>query len=282
MNSKPLMLSLSLLAGACALALPAVSHAGNVGYITGQTCSGTGDKTPAIIASGNTPVAITSISPATLAPLSALLVETCSAYGVNADINNAVHAGMGLVISDWDPSNNIGTQLPGAPVISYTNDGCLSDINLPAGSPATNGPGGTLNNTSMDGGNCSAHGSTPTASLPAGVQVLTTTNDPARTVSILYSYGSGKVVYAPLPWSWYLAGGNGEGNVARPGMTAFMTNAVALAAGGGFTTCAAEGFAGPKLILCKQVCEIPQSPARLSALIRMYIAAYREDPPCGR
>ncbi len=48
------------------------------------------------------------------------------------------------------------------------------------------------------------------------------------------------------------------------------------------TTCASEGYTGPKLVLCKQVCEVPQSPARLSALIRAYIAAFREDPPCGR
>ena len=49
-----------------------------------------------------------------------------------------------------------------------------------------------------------------------------------------------------------------------------------------FTSCAAEGFSGPKLTLCKQVCELPQSPSRLSALIKMYIAAFKEDPPCGR
>jgi len=49
-----------------------------------------------------------------------------------------------------------------------------------------------------------------------------------------------------------------------------------------FISCAAEGLTGPKLVLCRQVCELPQSPARLSALIKTYIAAFREDPPCAR
>lgn len=58
-------------------------------------------------------------------------------------------------------------------------------------------------------------------------------------------------------------------------------NPVGLVGTSSFTTCAAEGFTGIKLTLCRQVCEVPQSPARLSALIKTYIAAYREDPPCS-
>lgn len=49
-----------------------------------------------------------------------------------------------------------------------------------------------------------------------------------------------------------------------------------------FTTCRAEGFTGTKLTLCQQICEVPQSPLRLSALIKLYVTAYREDPPCAR
>lgn len=49
-----------------------------------------------------------------------------------------------------------------------------------------------------------------------------------------------------------------------------------------FTTCRAEGFTGTKLTLCQQICEVPQSPLRLSALIKLYVAAFREDPPCAR
>ncbi len=49
-----------------------------------------------------------------------------------------------------------------------------------------------------------------------------------------------------------------------------------------FTTCSAEGFTGIKLTLCRQICEVPQSPATLSALIKAYMAAFRQEPPCAR
>lgn len=49
-----------------------------------------------------------------------------------------------------------------------------------------------------------------------------------------------------------------------------------------FTSCAAEGFTGSKLTLCRQVCEIDQTPARLLSLIKLYRTAYREDPPCAQ
>lgn len=48
-----------------------------------------------------------------------------------------------------------------------------------------------------------------------------------------------------------------------------------------FTTCAAEGYSGSKLTLCRQVCEVDQSPARLLSLIKLYRTAYRMDPPCA-
>ncbi len=49
-----------------------------------------------------------------------------------------------------------------------------------------------------------------------------------------------------------------------------------------FTTCSAEGFTGSKLTLCRQVCEIPQTPARLASLIKLYTTTYRNQPPCIR
>lgn len=48
-----------------------------------------------------------------------------------------------------------------------------------------------------------------------------------------------------------------------------------------FNTCAAEGYSGAKLTLCQQICEVPQTPARLSVWIKKWLLAYRVDPPCG-
>ncbi len=49
-----------------------------------------------------------------------------------------------------------------------------------------------------------------------------------------------------------------------------------------FTTCAAEGYTGTKLILCRQICETNQTPSRLTGLIRIWMGAYRSEPPCAR
>jgi subtilisin-like proprotein convertase family protein len=48
-----------------------------------------------------------------------------------------------------------------------------------------------------------------------------------------------------------------------------------------FTTCAAEGYTGSKLTMCQKVCESNYSGSTLNALIRMYVAAYREQPACA-
>ena len=48
-----------------------------------------------------------------------------------------------------------------------------------------------------------------------------------------------------------------------------------------FTTCAAEGFIGPKLTLCRRVCEVSNPPATQTSLIKLYTAIYRETPPCA-
>lgn len=92
------------------------------------------------------------------------------------------------------------------------------------------------------------------------------------------------------------AGYNGDN---RPATSASLSMPAGLSVGGGalhiaeyagyrvrrialFSTCAAEGFSGGKLTMCQKICEIPQSPSMLSSLIRLYVAAYREEPPCAR
>ena len=48
-----------------------------------------------------------------------------------------------------------------------------------------------------------------------------------------------------------------------------------------FTTCAAEGFSGAKLTLCRQVCELNQGTTLLSAYLKAWMAMYRTEPPCA-
>lgn len=49
-----------------------------------------------------------------------------------------------------------------------------------------------------------------------------------------------------------------------------------------FTTCAAEGYTGPKLTLCRKICEVNQPASTLNGLIRLYTAIYRQAPPCAQ
>jgi trimeric autotransporter adhesin len=48
-----------------------------------------------------------------------------------------------------------------------------------------------------------------------------------------------------------------------------------------FTTCAAQGFGGAQLSLCRQICETDHAPEALSALIDVYIRRFSSRPPCG-
>lgn len=48
-----------------------------------------------------------------------------------------------------------------------------------------------------------------------------------------------------------------------------------------FTTCAAEGITGAKLSLCRQICEIDQTPTKLTGLIKLYMSTYRSAPACA-
>ena len=48
-----------------------------------------------------------------------------------------------------------------------------------------------------------------------------------------------------------------------------------------FTTCAAEGFTGAKLTLCRSICEVDQPSSTLINRIKLYTAIYRQVPPCG-
>ena len=58
--------------------------------------------------------------------------------------------------------------------------------------------------------------------------------------------------------------------------------AVAVVAIATFASCAAEGFAGAQLALCRQVCEVQRAPTALASLTRVYTRLYGTRPPCAR
>ena len=85
----------------------------------------------------------------------------------------------------------------------------------------TNGPGGVLNNTSLDNGNLSTHGYTVEGSLPSNedddssdddsdddasaVKILSRA-DPTQIVDFCYQFQGGAVYYSSIPLDFYLVG----------------------------------------------------------------------------
>lgn len=279
MNTRITITLLAPLLGLCAAAVPTAALAANVGYY--EMCTGTGGTghATAITAGGHTAINVDTPNAATLTPLDALFVTNCSNgdYGAEylanlAAINNAVQTeGLTLIIHDRYVTG-AGTILPGVTGIRDFSDD--SNIDFPVGSPFL---AAGLTNTSLDGGNSSSHGYVPAASLPAGGQILAHRTLATEGVVIRYSWGTGTVVYSTIPLDYYL---NGSGSVAAFS-TSYAPIAVAEFAGPGFTTCAAEGFTGAKLTLCRKICEITQPTSTLLGLIRLYKAIYRVDPPCA-
>jgi hypothetical protein len=261
------------------LLLPGISQAANIG--TYGSCFG-GSKNTAITAAGHTPVAVGTLDAASLGGLGGLIIENCNgsslAAVINADVKNAVSNGMLLVIDDWNPGPGTSTALPGTPAVTWQfTPG--SQIDVVAGMPYANGPGGVLTNTSLDGGIQSNHGFTTTA-IPAGLTPLLTTANPAETVAIAYIYGNGRVVYSAMPLDAYLPSGSISGNVIAPGVQTYMTNIIAnneLVS----TTCASEGYTGTKLRWCQEICENGNTGATLDTWIHRWISKFRDLPYCA-
>ncbi len=174
MNTR-LAASLAVLGGAMALLMPGTSQAGNVGYF--DMCGGNqAAHAAAITTASHTPVAVATPDAETLSGLDALSVTNCSNsdFGSNytsnlAAITAAVNGGMVLIVHDRYVTG-AGSILPGGSGISTVRETDVSaaDIDFPVGSPIITGPGGTLTNASLDGGNSSTHGFIVAASLPAG------------------------------------------------------------------------------------------------------------------
>ena len=279
MNTKTCTITLSLLAGACALAMPALSHAANVGYY-GQCYGGT--PAAQITAAGHTPVAIASApNAANLAGISLLFAESCGSL-TDPGVAGAVASGMTLIVHD--PSlGGTWSNLPGAPALTPAAGSTYGvDIDFTASAGYLSGPGGILTNTSLDGGNWSNHGSVAVASLPAGSVVSATTAVASQVVTFSYPYGSGRVIFSTIPLQCYLPGGNCISSPVAPEMQKYATNLIATSLGYVSTTCASEGYIGAKLTWCKNICENGLTGKVLDTWIHRWIMQFRDLPYCAR
>ncbi len=103
-----------------------------------------------------------------------------------------------LVDSGWIPGAG---GLVWNRIFTYGTD---LDVVTP-GTLVTNGPFGTIDNTTLDGGSYSNHGWA--GCLPPGsVTFLSAGADPSRTAAFIYPLGSGCVYYSTIPLDYDQAG----------------------------------------------------------------------------
>ena len=198
----------------------------NVGYYDMCYQQGRPSQATAISNAGHTPVNLTSLTPADLAPVDVIFVDNCDnstydqAYVDHvSDIADAVAGGKVLVLHDRyvDLAETI---LPGGssfdieryPTFPDPNNEA-KDINvLDASTLITNGPAGSIDDSTPDGGNFSNHGFAIAGSLPGTAKLVLSTSDPTHIVTFLYTYGAGAVMYSSIPLDYYLDGNGPNAN----------------------------------------------------------------------
>jgi len=298
MYTKLCSISLSLLAGACALAMPALSHAGNVGY---YDQSGLSAGVPgAISALGHTPVPVSTLDATSLSGLTALVLTSCGGQPLlaapNAALNAAVQNGMTLIIESGCGAESTasyinGLNLPGAPTYSSSSAAAYpeaDDIEIPAGSPIATGPGGTLTAISLDripagsGGLYNMTHYYPRSALPAGATALLTTGNNDHVGAFSWNVGSGRVIHTETQSSFVLPGSASAGNTESfvSGFKIYFANLLSWSLGAG-TTCTSEGYKGTQLTWCKNICENGLTGQVLDTWIHRWIQRYRDLPYCA-
>lgn len=281
---------MNLKTGFAALALATASLLGmsdaeakRIGYTT--NCWN-GNPSTLITQAGHTPVALNTsyvnLTAAALVGLDGLFSSDChGASNVNVNVDQAVANGLIVWYDDYY-GYSYGATLPGNRSVprEYGNYG----VQLPAGAPWTTGPGGTASPAGLDA--APSYTGYAMSSLPADTLVMATDQSGTQARVISYTVGQGRVVVSTYATSCMLPGGacTTDGYWPStgfiPAVTALTVNLFAWAEPA-FTSCADEGFTGSKLSLCQKICEVPQSPATLTNLIRLYTATYRQAPPCG-
>ena len=221
-----------VLAGAVLL-LGSVAHGAVIGYciLSGSTCAGTNAGANAsITASGNTPLALTGLAAGNLAGIADLWIMNPSndSYGAILTgnlgaISNFVQAGGVLSFNDRRVTE-AATVLPGGGGISFTRL-LGTDINVvTAGTLVTNGPGGVINNTTLDGGNFSDHGFATIGSLPGGSIAIFNNGTTGNIVDFVYGFGSGRVYYSTIPIDFYLGSSNNFHDIYAPNELAYQVS----------------------------------------------------------
>lgn len=210
---------------------------GLVGYydMSGQGKLG---QEPPILAAGSAPVLLEDLTPTDLAGLDVLFVQNASNafYGAEylsrlGSIQSAVENGLNLIIHDRRVTS-AQSILPGGAGFQIVRDFVDQNIDILDGTTlVTDGPGGVLNDDSLDNGTSSSHGFTVAGSLPGEAAMILGRTNREEIVTLCYDFGAGSVTYSTIPLDFYLAG-NGFDPVLSNMTQVYAPNVVAYGADG--------------------------------------------------
>lgn len=125
--------------------------------------------------------------------------------------------------------------LPGSPgrfvrPSDVVDDPETRNVDIVDGTTAvTDGPGGVLDNLSLDDGNRSNHGFVAADSIPPGARGILARSNPGELVLYAYPYGHGWVVYATIPLAFYLENAPRQPSVNQAFHGVYAPNVLAFA-----------------------------------------------------
>jgi len=205
---------------------------------TGVPRSGQGNPTQvaAIVTAGQLPVDVTDPDAGQLAGCDVLLAQNPgnSGYGTEwtsslSDIDAAVRAGMVLVFHDRYVTGAAGN-VPGLGAASCTRD-FMDSQNIEVqddGTSVTHGPGGDVDNSTLDGFDVSSHGFCTESSLPPGARAILSRTAPSEATTMSYRHGSGAVVYSTIPLDhWLSVAPNAMSDVYAPNVAQYGVDLLA-------------------------------------------------------
>jgi hypothetical protein len=216
-----------------------VVQTSDIGYYSMQAGQGVAGQVAEIELAGFTPILIDNPNAAQLATVAALYVNNesndafTSEFTANLpDIFAAVQNGLVLVIHDRRVSAATSI-LPGlGATLQIVRDfGDDSDANLSAdaGVKIAIGPGGVIDNSTLDGGNSTSHGYIDVTGITDTLDVLLTRADSNRAITVGYKFGNGYVVYSTIPLDFYTSGGSG--GITDAEANTYAANVLAYAIG---------------------------------------------------
>ena len=178
---------------------------------------------------GDTATKLQDLSAKSLAGLDVLWVLNGSQKTEPAELSrNAsgiasfVSGGGTFAYHDQDPAD-AASVVPGAAGIGFAK-ALTHDINVRlAGTLLTGGPGGTVGNKTLDGGNAQAQGYAAVSTLPPGALAPLSSADPGQAVAFSYALGAGHVYYSAIPLNFFLSyPADNMATVYAPNVVAFL------------------------------------------------------------